>query len=240
MDSFKGTFFVGGIAMFVLAAFASWILPVWTLSDLEYSTVEEIAQDPIPEWRDLAERWPTAFQDAWGEDAWRQAQLLPKRLDESPDDPAAVEAAVAAYAEALDRGRDLYVAEGCWHCHSQYVRGVSREEERWGKVAMAAEFENELQRPVLWGTRRVGPDLSRQWGVHSNDWQAAHLYDPRSVSPYSVMPSYPWYFQENPRFGAEGASLRETPVEPTRDGFALLTFIQWLGSWEPERPWQKL
>jgi cbb3-type cytochrome oxidase cytochrome c subunit len=71
--------------------------------------------------------------------------------------------------------------------------------------------------PHLFGTRRVGPDLIRQAGVHSNDWHAAHLYAPRSIAPYSVMPSYPWFFDDDKR--------------PNERGLALITYLQWLGSW---------
>lgn len=259
MDSFRSIFLVAGIGMFVLAAIASGVLPVLTLSDLEFTTLEEIAADPIPEWRDMAERWPDAFREAWGEEAWRQALQLPKRLDEIPADPAAVASAVAAYGEALDRGRDIYVGEGCWHCHSQFIRGVSKEEQRWGRVAMADEYENALQLPQLWGTRRVGPDLSREWGRHTNDWHLAHFLDPRSTTPDSVMPSYPWYFEKNELYrpasevraeaeqfesDTERAEflrreLPRPPKVPNRDGFSLIAYVQWLGSWEPERPWDQ-
>jgi hypothetical protein len=69
----------------------------------------------------------------------------------------------------------------------------------------------------LFGTRRVGPDLVRESGKKSNDWHVAHLYDPRSVVPYSVMPGYPWMFDENRR--------------PTDRALAVVTYLQWLGSW---------
>ena len=71
--------------------------------------------------------------------------------------------------------------------------------------------------PHLFGTRRVGPDLIRESGVHSNDWHVAHFYDPRNVAPYSVMPSYPWFFDEDKR--------------PNERGLALIAYVQWLGSW---------
>jgi len=74
--------------------------------------------------------------------------------------------------------------------------------------------------PHLFGTRRVGPDLIRSAGRHSNDWHMAHLYDPRSVAPYAVMPSYPWFFDAERR--------------PTERALALVAYLQWLGSWIPE------
>lgn len=256
MDRLKTVVFFAGIGLFLLAAVLSAVLPALTLRGIEYRSLEELAADPIPEWRDLAERWPDQFQAAFGAEAWRQARTLPTNPAERPADPAAVQEALRAYAAALDRGRDIYVAEGCWHCHSQFVRGVSREEERWGPVAMAEEFENALQLPQLWGTRRVGPDLSREWGVHSNDWHAAHFFDPRSTSPGSVMPRYPWLFEADPRWRPEEEvraeaerlpeaerpaflrqALRRTPQAPDRDGLSLIAYVQWLGSWKPERPW---
>ena len=122
-----------------------------------------------------------------------------------------------AYSEALRLGRDIYIAEACWHCHSQYVRPVANEEIRYGNVSVASEYQNELQMPVLFGTRRVGPDLTREAGVHSNDWHAAHFYDPPSVQPDSVMPSYIWFYDENGR--------------PNKKGLAIVAYVQWLGSW---------
>ncbi len=75
-------------------------------------------------------------------------------------------------AEALELGRRVYTSEGCWHCHSQFVRPVSREEDRWGPVSQTEEYQNVLQRPVMFGTRRVGPDLSREGGRRANDWHS--------------------------------------------------------------------
>jgi len=104
------------------------------------------------------------------------------------------------------------------------VRPVSNEERRWGAVAKSSEFQNELQRPVLFGTRRVGPDLSREAGRRSNDWHAVHLFDPKLTSPESVMPKYPWFFDGS-------------PDKPNRRGLALITYLQWLGSWREEYPY---
>jgi cbb3-type cytochrome c oxidase subunit II len=128
-------------------------------------------------------------------------------------------ASVEAYRVGLMRGRDIYVAEGCWHCHSQYVRPVGNENLMYGPVSTAGEFQTVLQRPQLLGTRRVGPDLSRTAGKRSNDWHFAHLYEPRSVEPDSVMPSYTWLFD-----------VKESKVpEPNEDGWALVAYLQQLG-----------
>ena len=122
----------------------------------------------------------------------------------------------ASYAQALQRGRDLYVGQACWHCHSQYVRVVSNEPQRWGPASTAQEYQNALNQPHLWGTRRVGPDLSRQGGTHTNDWHVAHFANPKDVVPSSVMPTY--------RFLLDDAGA------PTRDGMAVITYLQWLGT----------
>ena len=90
------------------------------------------------------------------------------------------------------------MGEGCWHCHSQFVRPVSNEERRWGPVSKTEEYQNELQRPVMFGTRRVGPDLSREGGRHSNDWHAVHFFQPTLLSEGSPMPEYPWLFNGSP------------------------------------------
>ncbi len=113
-----------------------------------------------------------------------------------PTDFEAQYPSVEKYHEALFRGRDLYIGEGCWHCHSQYVRPTANEDLRYGPVSIPQEYQNPLNLPQLFGTRRVGPDLSRESGKKSNDWHYAHLYSPTSVVPESVMPSYGWYFTE--------------------------------------------
>ena len=116
----------------------------------------------------------------------------------------------------MQLGRDLYAGQGCWHCHSQYVREVSNEEQRFGPPSVAQEYENELNQPHLWGTRRVGPDLSREHGVRTNDWHIAHFINPRNVISNSVMPAYDFWFDER--------------GVPERDGFAIVTYVQWLGT----------
>ena len=124
------------------------------------------------------------------------------------------------YHSALLKGRDIYVKEACWHCHSQYVRPVGSESMYYGAISTPGELETVLQRPQLLGTRRVGPDLSREAGKRTNDWHFAHLYNPRSTTPGSVMPGYTWYFNS-----------KTTPPTPTEEGVALVAYLQNLGSW---------
>lgn len=87
-------------------------------------------------------------------------------------------------------GRDVYVKEGCYLCHSQMIRPFRAETERYGHYSVAGEFV--YDRPFQWGSKRTGPDLHRVGGRYSDDWHYAHLRNPRDVVPESVMPGYPW------------------------------------------------
>jgi cytochrome c oxidase cbb3-type subunit II len=90
-------------------------------------------------------------------------------------------------------GRNIYVREGCYLCHSQMIRPFRDEVERYGHYSLAAE--SMYDHPFQWGSKRTGPDLARVGGKYSNDWQVAHLIDPRSVVPESVMPPYAFLAQ---------------------------------------------
>ncbi len=87
-------------------------------------------------------------------------------------------------------GRDIYVREGCYNCHSQMVRTLRFETERYGHYSLAGE--SVYDRPFQWGSKRTGPDLARVGGRYSDDWHRAHMVDPRSLVPESNMPGYPW------------------------------------------------
>ncbi|WP_046865663.1 cytochrome-c oxidase, cbb3-type subunit II [Microvirga massiliensis] len=87
-------------------------------------------------------------------------------------------------------GRNVYVREGCYNCHSQMVRPLRDEVERYGHYSLAAE--SMYDRPFQWGSKRTGPDLARVGGKYSDDWHREHLMNPRAVVPGSIMPSYPW------------------------------------------------
>lgn len=90
-------------------------------------------------------------------------------------------------------GRNIYIREGCYVCHSQQIRPFRDEVERYGHYSLAAE--SMFDHPFQWGSKRTGPDLARVGGRYSNDWHAAHLIDPRAVVPGSVMPAYPFLAQ---------------------------------------------
>ncbi|MEE9614249.1 MAG: cbb3-type cytochrome c oxidase subunit II [Thermodesulfobacteriota bacterium] len=193
-ESYGFILVTAGLGFFVIGFIFQMLGPIIFLRDIPMETIEEIAAKPSWEFRQLAEEYPEEFKAAFGE-------VTP-----------------ASYAEALRHGRDTYIAEACWHCHSQYVRPIAKEPVRYGKVSVASEYQNELQLPQLFGTRRVGPDLIRQSGVHSNDWHVAHLYDPPSVQPGSIMPGYTWFFDEDGR--------------PAKRALSVVTYLQWLGSWQ--------
>jgi len=87
-------------------------------------------------------------------------------------------------------GRDIYVREGCYACHTQMIRTLRFETQRYGDYSVAGEFV--YDRPFQWGSKRTGPDLARIGGKYSDEWHRLHLLDPRAVVPESNMPAYPW------------------------------------------------
>src|SRR5580700_6443331 len=95
---------------------------------------------------------------------------------------------VRPYSPLEQRGRDIYVREGCYLCHSQQIRALRDEVERYGHFSLAAE--SMYDHPFQWGSKRIGPDLARVGGKYSSDWHYAHLQDPQSMVPESVMPHY--------------------------------------------------
>ncbi len=87
-------------------------------------------------------------------------------------------------------GRDIYVREGCYLCHSQMIRPFRAETERYGHYSLAGEFV--YDHPFQWGSKRTGPDLARVGGRYSDDWHRVHMHNPRDVVPESIMPGFPW------------------------------------------------
>jgi cytochrome c oxidase cbb3-type subunit 2 len=210
-ESKSGILLVAGLFFFGLAFVSNAVVPMLMYKHLPEKTAEELVTGNLRyQFEDLARRYPEPFEKAYG----KQPADLKERENWFN----------AKCAEALRVGRKVYVGEACWHCHSQFVRPVSNEDQRWGPVSQTWEYQNELQRPVMFGTRRVGPDLSREGGRRSNDWHAVHFFKPPLVSEGSPMPQYPWFF--------DGA-----PDKPNARGLALLTYIQWLGSWLESYPY---
>ena len=100
-------------------------------------------------------------------------------------------------------GRDIYVREGCYNCHSQMIRPFRAETLRYGHYSVAGEFV--YDHPFQWGSKRTGPDLHRVGGKYSDEWQRLHLINPRDLVPESNMPAYPW-LEKAPLSGAEAAT----------------------------------
>ena len=100
---------------------------------------------------------------------------------------------VKPYPALALEGRDIYIREGCYNCHSQMIRTLRDEVERYGHYSLAAE--SMYDRPFQWGSKRTGPDLARVGGKYSDDWHRDHLKAPKSVVPGTVMPAYPWLAQ---------------------------------------------
>lgn len=127
-------------------------------------------------------------------------------------------------------GRDVYLREGCWYCHSQYVRPVTGETRRWGPVTESGEFAYDV--PHLFGTRRIGPDLMRVGLKFSDEWHLAHFWNPRMLSPDSIMAPYRGLFDEPAEpvaivdDGAGNRTLEKTPVTERLFDFASQERIQ--------------
>jgi cytochrome c oxidase cbb3-type subunit 2 len=196
-----GVFLIAGLGFFALAFLSNGVVPILMYSHMKEKTVEELIEDQksrsfnvMSLFKDLKVKYQEPFAKHVGEASEENLAAL------------------------LREGRSIYVGEGCWHCHSQFIRPVSNEDRRWGPVSQSWEYQNELQRPVMFGTRRVGPDLSREGGRRSSDWHATHFFKPKMTSPLSVMPEYPWFFDGDPGL-------------PNRRGLAIIMYMQWLGSW---------
>jgi cytochrome c oxidase cbb3-type subunit 2 len=113
---------------------------------------------------------------------------------------------VRPYTPLEQRGRDIYVREGCYTCHSQQIRPFRDEWLRYGHYSLAAE--SQYDHPFQWGSKRTGPDLARVGGKYSNQWHVQHLLAPRSVVPQSIMPNYPWLLERDLDFTDMEARMR--------------------------------
>ncbi|HUW74447.1 MAG TPA: cytochrome-c oxidase, cbb3-type subunit II [Methyloceanibacter sp.] len=107
-------------------------------------------------------------------------------------------------------GRDIYVREGCYLCHSQMVRSLKDEVERYGHYSLAAE--SMYDHPFQWGSKRTGPDLARLGGKYSDEWHRAHMIDPRAVVPESVMPGYPFLAERELDYGDIAEKLKVNAI----------------------------
>jgi len=114
-------------------------------------------------------------------------EIVPLFFQKSTTEPVA---GLKPYSALRLTGRDIYVREGCYNCHSQMIRPFRAETERYGHYSVAGEFV--YDRPFQWGSKRTGPDLARVGGRYSDEWHQTHLNNPRDVVPESNMPGYPW------------------------------------------------
>jgi len=114
-------------------------------------------------------------------------EIVPLSFQKSVTEPVAN---LKPYSPLALTGRDIYVREGCYGCHSQMIRPFRAEVERYGPYSVAGEFV--YDRPFQWGSKRTGPDLHRVGGRYSDEWHRIHLMNPRDVVPESNMPGYPW------------------------------------------------
>ncbi len=115
-------------------------------------------------------------------------------------------ASVQPYTPLELHGRDIYVREGCYTCHSQLVRPFRSETERYGEYSKSGEFV--YDHPFQWGSKRTGPDLHREGGKFPNAWHYQHMYDPQAISPGSIMPRFPWLLDNNYDIASTGAKIR--------------------------------
>ncbi len=146
-------------------------------------------------------------------------------------------------------GRDIYVREGCYNCHSQMIRTLASEVLRYGHYSVAGE--SVYDHPFQWGSKRTGPDLARIGGRYSDDWHRVHLINPRNVVPESIMPGYPWLLQAtisapeieshmrglamvgDPYTAADFGSVGEA-VKNKTELDALIAYLQDLGKYGPK------
>jgi cytochrome c oxidase cbb3-type subunit 2 len=169
-------------------------------------------------------------------------EIVPLFFQRSTTEPVA---GLKPYPPLQLAGRDIYVREGCYNCHSQMIRPFRAETERYGHYSVAGEFV--YDRPFQWGSKRTGPDLARVGGRYSDEWHRIHLDNPRDVVPESNMPAYPWLAATpaddshiatklrvlrglgHPYTDAEIAGAKEA-LEGKSEQDALIAYLQGLGT----------
>jgi cytochrome c oxidase cbb3-type subunit 2 len=130
-------------------------------------------------------------------------EIVPLYFQKSTTEPVA---GLKPYTPVQLAGRDIYLREGCYNCHSQMIRPLRAETERYGHYSVAGEFV--YDHPFQWGSKRTGPDLHRVGGKYSDDWHRTHLNNPRDLVPESNMPGYPWLAQTAARSDDIEAKMR--------------------------------
>ncbi len=175
-------------------------------------------------------------------------QIVPLFFMHSTTEPVA---GLKPYDAVRLTGRDVYVREGCYTCHSQMIRPFRAETERYGHYSVAGEFV--YDHPFQWGSKRTGPDLARVGGRYSDEWHRVHLVNPRDVVPESIMPGYPWLANtaaDADTIAAKMTALRKVGVPYTdaeiaaapealkgkTEQDALVAYLQGLGTVLSNRP----
>ena len=130
-------------------------------------------------------------------------EIVPLYFQKSTTEPVA---GLKPYTALQLTGRDIYVREGCYNCHSQMIRPFRAETERYGHYSVAGEFV--YDRPFQWGSKRTGPDLARVGGRYTDEWHRVHLLNPRDLVPESNMPGYPWLARTPADDGSIQARMR--------------------------------
>ena len=180
-------------------------------------------------------------------------EILPLFFLKDTTEPVGKLTTEPAYNALQLEGRDIYVREGCYNCHSQMVRPFRAETERYGQYSVAGE--SVYDRPFQWGSKRTGPDLARVGGRYSDDWHFAHLYNPRDVVPESNMPAYSWLSKAKlsgadtaakmkvlnaaagitcpkcVRYTEEQMQKAKSEVEGKTEAEAVVAYLQRLGTW---------
>jgi cytochrome c oxidase cbb3-type subunit 2 len=145
-------------------------------------------------------------------------EIVPLFFQRSTTEPVA---GLTPYTALRLEGRDVYIREGCYNCHSQMIRPFRAETERYGHYSVAGEYV--YDHPFQWGSKRTGPDLARVGGRYSDDWHVLHLMQPRDVVPESNMPGYPWLARnriDETRTAAKMRGLRRVGVPYTDEQIA--------------------
>ncbi|HWH48414.1 MAG TPA: cytochrome-c oxidase, cbb3-type subunit II [Burkholderiales bacterium] len=145
-------------------------------------------------------------------------EILPLFFQKSTTEPVA---GLTPYSALRLEGRDIYIREGCYNCHSQMIRPFRAETERYGHYSVAGEYV--YDHPFQWGSKRTGPDLARVGGRYSDEWHVLHLMQPRDVVPESNMPGYPWLARnriDETLTGAKMRGLRRVGVPYTNEQIA--------------------
>jgi len=156
-------------------------------------------------------------------------EIIPLMMSSDATEP---DEGISVYSPLRLAGRDVYVREGCYNCHSQMIRPFRSETERYGPFTTAGETV--YDRPFQFGSKRTGPDLARVGGRYSDDWQRLHMMDPRALVPESNMPAYPWLAEravDGELITAKLEVLQLLDINDVRGVLTAIIFVAFIGIW---------